>query len=349
MAYTTVNKSSLFMNTKLYTGNANANHGVTGVGFQPDWTWLKQRDGTRTHRLYDAIRGATYWIDSSATNASTVDTNGLKSFNSDGFTLGTGGISNENNANFVSWNWVGGTSVSGNTSGSGTSRSYTGRINTTSKFGIYKYQGNGTGGHTIPHGLGAVPTMIITHRINDAEIFVNYHKKLTASKFIRWNSTTTPQTASNRWNGTTPTSTVFTLGSEGEVNGGSDTYITYVFCDVPGYCKVGSYTGNGDADGTFSYTGFNPTWVMTKCISDTSNWEIKDNKRSTFNTVDDFLKSNASSAEDTGVASHAMDFLSNGFKQKGGNDETNGQNREYIFMAFGQSLVGTNNIPATAK
>jgi len=350
MAYTTINKSTDYFNTKLYTGNGSTNN-ITGVGFQPDWTWIKQRNGTANHFAFDAVRGVNKPIHPNLTNAQSTQSDTLMSFNSDGFTLGddsTNGEINSSSNTFASWNWVGGTAISGNTGGSGTSRSFTGRINTTSKFGIYTYQGNGTGGHTIPHGLGAVPTMIITKRINDAELWPVYHQAITASKFLKLNTDASEQNATNRWNANTPTSTVFTLGSEGEVNGSSDYYITYVFCDVPGYAKMGSYAGNGNADGAFIYTGFKPAVIIIKRTNDTGNWNIIDNKRLGRNPNNPRLTPNANAAEDSADAT--TDILSNGFKLKSTSQYVNYSGGSYVYMAFAEApLVGSNNVPCTAR
>ena len=347
MAYTTINKSTDFFNTKLYTGNGSTQT-ITGVGFQPDFMWIKERSGTSSHALINALSGINKKLISNSTAAESTETNYITAVSNDGFSVGQNNGINQSGITNVAWNWVGGTAVSGNTGGSGTSRSFTGRINTTSKFGIYTYQGNGTGGHTIPHGLGAVPTMILTKRINAAELWPVYHQAITASKFMRLNTDQDQGNATNRWNGTEPTSTVFTLGSEGEVNGTNDYYLTYVFCDVPGYSKMGSYTGNGNADGTFVYTGMKPSFVMTKKTNDFSQWTMFDNKRDPFNYIRRRLQANLSNAENTDD-NQDFDILSNGFKSRRSAGDWNSSGDNFIYMAFGQSIVGTNNIPCNAR
>jgi len=348
MAYTTINKSSLNFNTKLYTGNGGTNN-ITGVGFKPDLVWTKQRTDAADHRLYDIVRGVYKQIASNTSAAEETSNTTLTAFGSDGFSLGSNADANQNAKNFASWNWKAGTAVSGNTTGSGTSKSYSGSVNTTSGFSIIKYTGNGSSGHTIPHRLGVTPKMIIVKSTSNAYEWTVYHASLGATKWIELQSTAAANTGSLAWNNTTPTSSVFTVGNNNRTNG-SATYVAYCFAEKQGYSKFGSYTGNGNADGTFVYTGFKPTWVMAKRSNSASsgNWNIRDTKRSPINLASQVLQADSTAVE--GNASGTLiDIYSNGFKPRNGGSGVNANNSPYIYMAFGQSIVGTNNIPATAR
>ena len=350
MAYTTINKSSLFMNTKLYTGNGNANNAITGVGFQPDWVWIKKRSGADAHYIFDAIRGVDKQIQSNSTAAEynySGDTHRtLTAFGSDGFTLQTSDGVNHNNQTFASWNWKAGTSVSGNTTGSGTAKAYSGSVNTGAGFSIIKYVGNGSAGHTIPHHLGVTPEIIITKRLSDAGEWYVYSPVMGNTKHMRLNQTGAEDTANTIWNNTSPTSSVFTVGTNGDVNGNNNPIIAYSFNSVQGYSKFGSYVGNGNADGSYVHLGFKPAFIMIKVTSTTSNWGMFDNKRLGFNPKNEFVRANETTSESSDY--DGIDFLSNGFKLRTTSTLVNAA-QTYLYMAFGQSLVGTNNVPATAR
>ena len=351
MAYTTINKSSLYQNTVLYTGNANDNRAITGVNFQPDFTWVKQRSSTPPHLLQDSVRGADYQIYSNSTDTQTNDNNKVKSFNSDGFTIGTGTFLNRNAEPYVSWNWKAGTSVSGNTTGSGSYKSYTGSVSTTSGFSIIKYQGNGSSGHTIPHHLGGTAEMIIIKNLGATTDWIVYHKDIpnANTRKMSLNSVDYYNTDSSMWNNTSPNTTNFTLGSSSSLNSNNGNYIAYCFKSITGFSKIGSYIGNnGGSNGVFSYLGFKPKFIMQKLATNESGgqWYIRDDARSPINVVDTSLYANSTNAENN---SADIDFLSNGFKTR-----ENGQSQQdagftYIYMAFGQTLVGSNKVPCTAR
>ena len=347
MAYTTLNKSSSFMNPKLYTGDGGT-QSVTGVGFQPDWTWIKNRGSTDSHNVYDSVRGVTKYL---LTNNSVAEgtTSGVTAFNSDGFSVGNNSMTNSNSNNYASWNWKAGTAVSGNTSGSGTYKTYTGSVNTTSGFSIIKYTGNGTAGHTIPHHLGVAPSMIITKIISgDTSSWYMYHKSLGNTGNIFLDTTAAVSNSGAWWNSTTPTSSVFTVGDQTGNNSNNNTFISYNFAEVPGFSQFGSYTGNGNADGPFIFTGFKPAFVLIKNSSQNNGWwQMTDNARSPFNVVEKAIFSNVNDAE-YDSANYATDFVSNGFKLRNSTAGSNVNNDVYIYMAFGQTLVGTNNVPANA-
>ena len=330
MAYTTIDNPALFFNTVLYAGS-NSSQSVTGVGFQPDWVWIKNRSSTPDHKLHDRVRGSNKSI--STNNNSTEQTyTYFTSFDSDGFTL-EGNVSdyNQNSSNFVSWNWLAGGSTSSNGDGSITS---TVSVNSTSGFSIVSYVGGGASSATVGHGLGATPAMIIIKNTeNDPEWRV-WHQKLSGSTYkLGLNSTGAQDSSATVFNG--QSSTTFTVGSDPSVSGSGNNIIAYCFKEVKGYSKFGSYTGNGNADGTFFYTGFRPAWVMIKQINSTGDWMILDNKRDTDNGVRHQIYANSNSAESV-EGSDRLDFLSNGIKHRSSGGRANGSSDSYIYMAFAE-------------
>ena len=349
MAYTTVNKSTDFHNTKLYEGNGTTDTAITGVGFQPDFTWIKDIDASNAHILFDAVRGATKRLNSNTSNTEATIAESLKSFDSDGFTVGNYSEANGNGTTIASWNWKVGT-TSGLSGGTITPTGYS--INTTSGFGIYKYTGNGTSGANIAHGLGKVPTMIMVKKLNAAKEWQIYHTKMGNGKWIEL-TTSSQQTGTSRWNDTSPTSTLFYLGNDSDVNANGDTYIAYVFCDVQGYQKCSGYIGNGasgvpNAEGAFVYTGFKPKFILMKSYSNTGSWTLWDNTRAGYNPNTYRIQPHQADAQYTGNAVW-VDLVSNGFKLRQGDTDTNGDGYYYMYIAIGQSLVGTNNIPNNAR
>ena len=330
MAYTTIDNPALFFNTVLYAGS-NSSQSVTGVGFQPDWVWIKNRSSTPDHKLHDRVRGSNKSITTN-NNATEQTYTYFTSFDSDGFTL-EGNVSdyNQNSSNFVSWNWLAGGSTSSNGDGSITS---TVSVNSTSGFSIVSYVGGGASSATVGHGLGATPAMIIIkNRENDPEWRV-WHQKLSGSTYkLGFNSTGAEDSSATVFNG--QSSTTFTVGSDPSVSGSGNNIIAYCFKEVKGYSKFGGYTGNGNADGTFVYTGFRPARVMIKKSSGTNEWGIWDNKRSTFNVTDDIIYANLTNAEATDNA-NGLDFVSNGFKIRASGDLFNASSGSYIYMAFAE-------------
>tara|TARA_R110002073_G_scaffold33715_1_gene100979 strand:+ start:57 stop:1064 length:1008 start_codon:yes stop_codon:yes gene_type:complete len=335
------------MNTKLYTGNGGTN-AITGVGFQPDWTWIKSRNASNNHRNYDAVRGATKIIYQNLTNAEATQSNGLSAFNSDGFTLGDDGNSNSNNATYASWNWkAGGGQGSSNTDGS-INTTYT-SVNTTAGFSISKYTGTGSNA-TIGHGLGVAPKMIIVKQLNSTNYWTVYHKSLSANSWVYLNTTDAVASNTAMWNNTEPTSSVFSIGTYTNTNQSGSTYIAYCFAEKQGYSKVGgSYTGNGNADGTFVYTGFKPSFILAKRTDATAGWVLFDNKRIGYNGSGNYWLDAQNAEADQTDATGMFDQLSNGFKVRSSFGSRNASGGNYIYMAFGQSLVGSNNIPCTAR
>ena len=346
MAYTTIDDPTAYFNTLLYTGNGASSRDLTfsanAGNFQADWLWFKQRSqSSRSHNVYDSVRGNSQRIETDNTGAEEEQTGLHKTFNTNGFTIGAGNIVNENNQTFVTWGWKAGGSASSNTDGGITSSV---SVNQDAGFSIATWTGTGSTA-TIGHGLNAVPKVIITKARSDAYDWYTYHASIGNTKAIYLNLTNAESGASaNFWNNTTPTSSVWTAG--GNVFNNNYTFVTYAFAEKQGYSKFGSYTGNGSADGTFVYLGFKPAFVMIKSSSNSGqSWVIQDNKRDGFNYNNHRLFANSSGAEETTVR---MDLLSNGFKCR--DNDGNGNGFSYIYMAFAeQPLVTSSGVPATAR
>ena len=350
MAYTTINKSTDYFNTKLYTGTGSSN-AITGVGFQPDFTWLKKRSASGGHYLTDAVRGVTKTIYSDGTDAEGTVAQALTAFGADGFTVGTDSGVNANTYTFASWNWKSGTTSGITTNGSTDTTPSSYSFNQTAGISIVKYSGSGSTPTKIAHGLGVAPKMIIVKRLTGTADWVVGHNSMADdwTKYIYLSSTAASVTAGGAaWENTAPDTVNFTVGDNTQINASGSDYIAYCFAEKTGYSKFGSYTGNGNADGTFVYTGFKPAFVMIKSFSDSSTWHLADNKRIGYNPLNYRIQPNNSNAEYQGFEIYS-DFLSNGFKLRNTDTDTNGSGRTYIYMAFGQSMVGTNNVPATAR
>ena len=339
-----INKPSDYFNTKLYTGNGTDATSITGVGFQPDWVWVKERSSTSSHKIADSVRGATKELESNNTGAEGTNSTGLQSFDSDGFTLGTSVAWNENTQTYASWNWLASNTTASNTDGSITS---TVSANTTSGFSIVSYTGTGVNA-TVGHGLGVAPSMIIVkRRSGDPGDWRCYHKSLGETYLIRLNLTNAAL-VNPSWNDTAPTSSVFSIGTNGDVNTSGGNHIAYCFAEKKGFSKFGSYVGNGSTDGTFVYTGFKPAFVIVKRASGVDNWLMWDNKRNTSNATVNTLRPNTSEVENT--SAYPIDFLSNGFKNRGISGHHNTSGETYIYMCFAENpLTGTNGVPCTAR
>ena len=344
MAYTTINKSSEHFNTVLWEGNNTQGRQITGVGFEPDLVWLKNRTSSANHGLHTQITGVdgAEYLRTNGTNAITTSANHVPSFDSDGFTINNGLMLNDTSNNYVAWNWLGANASSSNTDGSITS---TVSANTTSGFSIVSYTGNGTGGATVGHGIDTPKMMIIKNRDNTTGWGV-YHADLGNTKYLQLNDTAAEGTTSTFWNNTTPTNQVFLIGTSGWMNNSGEDYIGYCFAEKQGYSKFGSYTGNGNADGTFVYTGFKPAFLIIKKTNATKNWFLHDDKRLGYNPSNSYVNPNLSSAEYAGTD---LDIVSNGFKMRSTGGGHNESGHTYIYMAIGQSLVGSNNVPCTAR
>ena len=350
MSYTNgLDNPAQYFNTLLYAGNSSTNHSITGVGFQPDWVWIKERDASNHHIFVDSVRGATKYLLGNDPQAEVTSSNYVSSLDSDGFTLGSDpGV---NRGSMVSWNWLAGTSVSGNSGGSGTAKAYSGSVNTTSGFSIIKYIGNATDGQTIPHHLGVTPAVVIVKNIDATSGDRNWsflHKiHFGTNNHLYLNLTNATDSNANRFSGTAPTASNFTLGGADAVNKNDSDHIAYCLAEKQGYSKFGSYTGNGNADGAFVYTGFKPAWLIIKRTDSSDGWIIFDNKRSSFNVVDKNVQANSDNTE---TDYDYLDFLSNGFKIRMNGASANGSGASYIYMAFAESpFVNSNGIPNNAR
>jgi len=346
MAYTDIDKPTDYFETKLYTGNGST-QSITGIGFQPDFLWFKNRDETQWHQIYDVIRGigsTSYYLSSNTSNAEASTTNSLTGVSSDGFSLGDNIGVNGSADNIVSWNWKANGAGSSNTDGSITS---TVSANTTSGFSIVSYTGTGSNA-TVGHGLSSTPKFVtIKNRTTTGWSWKTHHVAITPSQRLHLNSTDAATTDATSFNSTAPTSSVFSVGTSIGTNGSSDNMIAYCFAEKKGFSKFGSYVGNGNADGTFVYTGFKPAFVLIKANA-SADWYLIDNKRSTFNVMEASLKANTSDAESTTIQD--MDFLSNGFKPRSTSGSTNGSGTTYIYMCFAENpFVTSSGIPTTAR
>jgi hypothetical protein len=350
MAYTTIDKPNDYFNTVLYTGTG-ASNSVTGVGFQSDLLWFKNRSSALNHILFDSVRGIDKYFYVNLNEAEGTSATILTAVGSDGFTVGANNNVNQSSNGIVAWNWLANGAGVSNTAGTISS---TVSANTTSGFSIVSYTGTGANA-TVGHGLGVAPNVVIIKERTSAGEWVFGHSSLGFTKFIELNSAGASQTSSTRFNDTAPTSLLFSIGTAADVNTSTNAHIAYCFADVKGFSKFGSYTGNGSTDGTFVYTGFKPAFVIVK-RSDAggANWQMIDNKRSDAggnNIIDKVLAPNANDAEyDEGSSAWCGDLLSNGFKWRGDWSALNTSGGTYIYMAFAENpFVTSTSIPTTAR
>jgi len=323
-----------YFNTRLYTGNNSNPQSITGVGFKPDWVWIKNRQDTNTHTLYDVVRGVQKTLQSNGTNSETTNSDSLLSFDTDGFSIGafTSMGNNYSNHKYVSWNWLASNGTSSNTDGSLTS---TVSANTKAGFSIVEYTGTGSA-ETIGHGLDEPPELIILKERNASDNWSVYAEPLGNTYKLRLNGNNSRIGPSNNlWNGTSPTSTVFSIGTDGELNGN---VIAYCFHSVDGYCKVGEYTGNSSSDGAVVYTGFKPAFLFWKKYNGSDDWGIHDNIRvdhgTDSNPIEKYLRPNTNASE--GDDGPSVDFLSNGFKWRINSGLRNNSGSTYIYMAIAE-------------
>ena len=339
----TVKDGSDYFNTVLYNGTGSA-QSITGVGFQPDWSWIKARGAASDHRLYDVIRGATKELYSNLTNAEVTDTAQLTSFDSDGFSVGSGsGVNDSAAGGYVAWNWLAGNGTSSNTDGTITS---TVSANPTAGFSIVSYTGTGANA-TVGHGLGVAPKMIIVKDRDAAVVWAVHHSGISINNYLRLNTTDSEVAGLAVWNQTAPTSTVFSIGTSTIINNTND-YIAYCFAEVENYSRIGSYIGNGTTtgDGPFVFCGFKPSLIVLKASSASDNWRMYDDKRLGYNSSNSLLYPNLSNAE--AATTDHVDILSNGFKLRSDNNNSSGVT--YVFMAFASSPFGGSGVsPATAR
>tara|TARA_Y100001973_G_scaffold98710_1_gene156697 strand:- start:33 stop:1073 length:1041 start_codon:yes stop_codon:yes gene_type:complete len=343
--YTQIDNPELFFQTKLYTGNDGTN-AITLDGsenMQPDWVWIKSRNHTYSHSLFDSVRGIKKELNSNGQAAEENENDMLQLFNSDGFTLGSAGGVNNSSYNYASWNWKAGGSSSSNSDGSVTS---TVSASTASGFSIARFTGTGSN-LTIGHGLGVKPDFIILKCTSSSSTdWTCYHSSLGATKRLKLNVNDAASTNSTTWQDTEPTTSVISIGTSGDVNVSSGTHIVYSFANKQGAVKCGSYVGNANADGPFVYTGFKPAWLMVKGDR-ADGWQIMDNKREGYNVISPRLLANDSASEYTNLTN--CDFLSNGFKVRSDDSHMN-YAEDYFYIAFAESpFVNSNGVPNNAR
>ena len=364
MAYTTIDDGSKYFQTLLYSGNATGSRALTNTGnsdLQPDWVWIKERTSTSAHKLLDSTRGVSLALGTNTTNADESFAF-LSSFDSDGFTIGTSdGSTNASGDTYVAWQWKanGGTT----TSQTGSDIDSVTQANTTSKFAIITYTGasnadsdsdNNSGAYwRVKHGLGSTPKLAIFKNRSNAAGWYVWHHKLGGTqdqKTLQLQSTNAVGTESDILFGNTDwSSTEFEIGAWNVVNRDSQTYVSYMFDEVQGYSKFGSYKGNGNADGTFVYTGFKPAFLIAKETGATRNWTMADSLSQTAGNggVTNSFQPNTNAAKD---ANERMDWLSNGFKLRTTSTTWNTSGGTYIYIAFAEHpFVSSKGVPVTAR
>ena len=357
MAYTTIDDPSAYFQTALYSGNGST-QSITNDGnsdLQPDWIWFKRRDDTGHNRIFDSTRGVTKRMQANETNGDATTSDALTAFNSDGFSLGADSTDidvNQSSSTMVAWQWKanGGTRTTFTESGNNPGGGY--QANTTAGFSILDYTGTGAAG-TVAHGLGVVPElMIVKDRSGDGDDWFVYHVSTGNDGGMRFNTTAADGDDSNRWNDTTPTSSVCTFGASGGTNDDGKATIAYVFAPIQGYSKFGSYKGNGaEPEGPFIYTGFKPAYILIHASSESGQaWVIGDNKRSPSNPCLAKVFANTNNAEGAASGDNNWDFLSNGFRIVTQDDAMNKSGVTYIYMAFAeQPFVSSKGVPCTAR
>tara|TARA_Y100000004_G_scaffold85992_1_gene96424 strand:+ start:1901 stop:2974 length:1074 start_codon:yes stop_codon:yes gene_type:complete len=351
MAYATVADASANFQATLYTGNGSTQNITNGgnSNLQPDWVWIKDRSAANDHKLTDSTRGTTYTLESNANTAQYNDTGSTTAYLTDGFSLGSNGNVNTNNNNYIAWQWkANGGTTSTNSDGSITS---TVQANTAAGFSIVKWTGTDANG-TVGHGLGKAPSFILFKNYTDTANWTSYHEVGPGSGTsgnvggLYLNLENGFNTASTWYNDTSPTTSVFSVGSNSKTN--SDTMIAYCFANIKGYQQAGQYYGNGNSThGVFVNTGFRPAYVLAKrTASGGGPWAIKDYRRPGHNQVTGRLD-----ASDNGVENvdHVFEFFANGFRVLDGGSALNFSGEQYVYYAVAdQSIVSTNSLPANA-
>ena len=334
-----------FFNTVTPYSGTSGDKAVTGVGFQPDWVWIKQTNASADHQLYDSVRGVTKLLESNKNLVESTKTEGLKSFDSDGFTHGVESAGNDNSGTHVAWNWnAGGSTVSGTATGGGGSRAFSHRASTKSGVSILAYTGDGTDGGEVPHGLsGGVDAVFVKKRTSsDLDWHCFFATGLSSeSHMLQLNkndgqSTTSFGTADLNDSGTALTLKAGGSGSR-NVNESGETYVAYIFKSVEGFSKIGSYrehfVSDYDVDSPYVHTGFRPAFLIIKGIENGRDWVMYDNKRTPDDGV--YLRANEPGNEQTDATNHDISFLSNGFKIRGGSGDVNTTNESYVFLCYG--------------
>jgi len=322
-----------------YTGN-NTARSITGLGMAPDVVWVKARNQSASHQIYDSSRGGTKQLYPSSNGAEATYSYLIQSFDSDGFSIGP--LDNDMNTsgkNYVAWCWrANGGTTSSNSSGDITS---TVQANTKAGFSIVTYTGNGSSAQSIGHGLSSgAPELIFVKNRSAGDDWAAYHVSTGNAAHLILNTDAAQTTSSAYWGTFTPTTTLFKVGSDHKLNASGENYVAYLWHGVSGYSKFGSYVGNGNADGAFVYTGFRPRMIFVKLVASAGDWWIQDTGRSTFNVASKYIAWNRSEAEATGID---VDFLSNGFKIRTSSGDFNKSNSQILYGAWGDVPFKYNN------
>ena len=335
----TIANGAQYMAATTYTGTgatqtiSDGGNNTIGTTFQPDLVWIKSRSATTNHNLFDVLRGTTAYLISNSTATEATNANTLTAFGSTGFTVGSDASAigvNVNAATYVGWQWKANGAGVSNTNGSITS---TVSANTTAGFAVVTYTGTGANA-TVGHGLGVAPSMIIVKSRTSAFYWRVYHVSLGNTNNVQLNTTNAQETLSTIWNNTSPTSSVFSIGTNGDVNTNTGNYVAYCWAAVPGYSAFGSYTGNGSADGPFVYANMRPRYVLIKRTDSTGDWYIWDTSRNTYNVVGEELLADTSGAGNTATD---LDILSNGFKIRTTTAAINASGGTFVYAAFAEN------------
>ena len=333
-------------NAIIYTGNATDDRNITGVGFESNFSWIKSRNTTNDHLLFDSVRGVGKYLRSNTNDGETNNADTLQSFISDGFQIGADSRLNTNNDPVVAWNWKAATAFSNDTSATSVgSIDSAGKVNVDAGFSIIQYVGEDEQDTTVAHGLSKAPELILIKASSeDGRHWRVFYGDNTDHMKLNENVATADD--ENYWNDTSPTATVFSIGDANDVNDSGCTFISYNFHSVDGYSKVGLYTGNGSAgsanqfDGAFVYTGFKPKFLLFKRLDTGARWYMWDDAREPYNQMDSWLNAEGTNVETTALTSgyeQQLDFLSNGFKLKGPSGGTNASGRTFIFYAVAET------------
>tara|TARA_R100001082_G_C4361648_1_gene159660 strand:+ start:1568 stop:2629 length:1062 start_codon:yes stop_codon:yes gene_type:complete len=352
MAFSAITKPSLHFNSLLYSGDGGT-QAITGVGFEPDFSWLKCRSTGYHNRAFDTVNGAgKNLITDNNAALETVD-EGITTFGSDGFTVKQGSTLeyNASGQTYVSWNWKAGTTTGITTNGSTTITPDSYSFNQTAGFSIIKYTGNATSGAKVPHGLGVTPSMFFVKVLSTSNNWGVYFKGMGGTKAMYLDST--DGETSDVWlNNTAPDDVNFTLSNGNYGNTSGNAHVAYCFANIKGFSQAGWYYGNQSSNGTYCYLGFAPAYIFIKKMGNTSHWNIFDRARSTMNVRDDYLKADSTDAETTGSSNIRVDFLSNGFKLRGDSTEINQDTQSLMYFAVARNPLvsnsGTIGVPGTA-
>jgi hypothetical protein len=346
----TVKDGSDYFNTVLYTGNGTS-QSISSLDFSPDLVWLKCRSIAYNHRLVDSVQGVGSTLSSNLTNAAVNSSSEFTSLDSNGFSItqGAGYEFNNNAVPYVAWAWDANGAGSSNTDGTITS---TVSAKPTAGFSIATYTGTGSNA-SVGHGLGVTPSMCIIKQRNTAQNWWVWHQALgnnvgANNTMLELNGDSGTYAADDVFRGFT--STVFQIGTDSGSNTTGGTYVAYCFSEVESYSKIGSFVGNGSADGPFVFCGFRPAYVWLKGSTFASNWNTYDSARSEYNAADDLLRLNSAAAEVSDYSPAAIDLLSNGFKIRTSSGDWNSSGQTFVFCAFAENPFGGSGVsPATAR